>query len=58
MSDWLEDTENGLTDRFRGLLSGLWEDTQQLQQLRGVSPLVATALVATVSDGGHFSKGR
>ena len=23
---WLEDAENGLTDRFRGLLSGLWND--------------------------------
>ncbi len=32
--------------------------TQRLQQLRGVGPLVATALVATVGDGSHFNKGR
>ena len=32
--------------------------TQRLQQLRGVGPLVATALIATVGDGSHFSKGR
>jgi transposase len=29
-----------------------------LQQLRGVGPLVATALVATVGTGEQFSKGR
>jgi transposase len=79
---WLEDAENGLTDRFRHLLSRLWEDlralkqriaeldreikqvadndtvTQRLQQLRGVGPLVATAMVATLGDGSHFRKGR
>jgi transposase len=32
--------------------------TQRLQQLRGVGPLIATALVATVGDGSHFNKGR
>ena len=32
--------------------------TQRLQQLRGVGPLVATALIAAVGDGSHFSKGR
>ena len=32
--------------------------TKRLQQLRGVGPLVATALVATVGDGSHFNKGR
>jgi transposase len=70
--DWLEDAENGLTSRFRGLLSSLWNDlitldrrvaeldqeinriaqsdpvAKRLQQLRGVGPMVATALVATV----------
>jgi len=68
--DWLEDAENGLTGRFRGLLSGLWNDlkaldlrvaeldheitmiaqsdpvAKRLQQLRGVGPMVAKALVA------------
>ena len=29
-----------------------------LQQLRGVGPLVATALVATVGDGKQYRKGR
>jgi transposase len=79
---WLEDAENGLTDRFRALLQGLWDDlltldqrietldgdiesiaksdpvAQRLQQLRGVGPLVATALIATVGNGNQFSKGR
>ena len=79
---WLEDAENSLTDRFRHLLSRLWEDlralkqriaeldreikqvadndtvTQRLQQLRGVGPLVATAMVATLGDASHFRKGR
>ena len=79
---WLEDAENGLTDRFRTLLHGLWDDlltldqrletlnreidsiaksdpvAQRLQQLRGVGPLVATALIATVGTGDQFSEGR
>jgi len=80
--DWLEEGENGLTDRFRGLLSSLWEDllrldervadldreigcvatrhpdAKRLQQLRGIGPLVATALVAHFGDARHFAKGR
>jgi transposase len=32
--------------------------TRRLQQLRGVGPLVATALVATVGDASHYRKGR
>lgn len=32
--------------------------TRRLQQLRGVGPLVATALVATVGDAAHYHKGR
>ncbi len=80
--EWLEDAENGLTDNFRCLLHGLWNDlltlearikeldkeigkiarnnevTKRLQQLRGVGPLIATALVATVGTGEQFSKGR
>lgn len=79
---WLEDAENGLSERFRCLLHGLWEDLQyledhlreldreiqtvadqdpvakRLQQLRGVGPLVATALMASVGDGSQFQKGR
>jgi transposase len=79
---WLEDADNGLTDRFRRLLRGLWDDlthldgriaeldhdikviaksdpmAQRLQQLRGIGPLVATALIATVGNGDQFSKGR
>ena len=31
---------------------------QRLQQLRGVGPLVATALIATVGDANQFDKGR
>ena len=80
--DWLEVAENGLTDRFRALLHGLWEallqlderigdldqeiecianthpDAKRLKQLRGVGPLIATALVARFGDGRHFHRGR
>lgn len=80
--DWLEDAENGLTSRFRGLLNGLWDDlktldhrvaeldrviniiaqsdpvAKRLQQLRGVGPMVATALVATVGNAEQFANGR
>jgi len=79
---WLEDADNGLTSRFRGLLSGLWNDlkaldyrvaeldreinmiaqsdpvAKRLQQLRGVGPMVATALVATVGNVEQFANGR
>ena len=79
---WLEDAENGLTSRFRGLLNGLWNDlktldhrvaeldheinmiaqsdpvAKRLQQLRGVGPMVATALVATVGNAEQFANGR
>lgn len=79
---WLEDAENGLTDRFRTLLHGLWEDlvrldervttldadialiakedpvAKRLQQLRGVGPLIATALIASVGTGEQYAKGR
>ena len=80
--DWLEDAQNALTERFRRLLSGLWDDLKtldsriaeldyeinmiaqsdpvatRLQQLRGVGPVVATALVAAVGDAEHFANGR
>ena len=79
---WLEDAENGLTDRFRRLLNGLRRDlgylearisdldaeiqemansdpmAVRLQQLRGVGPLIATALIAGVGNGSQFNKGR
>ena len=34
------------------------EAAMRLQQLRGVGPIVATALVATVGDGAQYQKGR
>jgi transposase len=79
---WLEDAGNGLTDRFRHLLDGLWQDIRtldarvaeldvdiaaiaqsnpdavRLQQLRGVGPITATALVAAVGDARQFAHGR
>ena len=79
---WLEEAENGLTDRFRRLLHGLWDEllsvdeqlnefdheikvianqhpvAKRLMQLRGVGPLIATALVARFGDGAHFQRGR
>jgi transposase len=79
---WLEDTENGLSERFRLLLNGVWGDlralddrmaeldreitliaqsdpvAKRLQQLRGVGPIIATALVAAAGDGKQFPKGR
>ena len=79
---WLEELDNGLSERFRRLLNGLWEDLKgldervaeldaeiaaiaqeepaamRLQQLRGVGPITATALVAAVGDGAQFANGR
>lgn len=79
---WLEDASNGLTDHFRRLLQGVWqdllalderlhemdavikrlaesnEDCVRLQQLRGVGPMVATALVATLGDGRQYRNSR
>lgn len=79
---WLEDQENGLSERFRRLLRGLWRDllafderieeldreiaqiarqdpvAVRLQQVRGIGPLTATALLATVGDARQFSNGR
>jgi len=45
-------------DRAIARLANRHEVTRRLQQLRGVGPLVATALVATVGDGGQYCKGR
>ena len=79
---WLEDAQNGLSDRFRQLLSGVWEDlraldervgeldreitviaksdplAKRLQQLRGVGPVIATALVGALGNGEQFERGR
>jgi transposase len=79
---WLEDNDNGLSERFRRLLRGLWQDlltldrriaelereieqiarqdpvAVRLQQLRGIGPITATALVATVGDARQFANGR
>ena len=79
---WLEDQANGLSSRFRRLLTGLWEDllgldkrlkeldaeialiaesdpvAKRLQQLRGVGPMIATAMVATVGNATQFANGR
>jgi len=79
---WLEDQENGLSERFRRLLRGLWQDllafderieeldreieqlarqdpvAVRLQQVRGIGPLTATELLATVGDASQFSNGR
>lgn len=79
---WLEDLENGLTQRFRRMLRGLWLDLMnldlrikeldqeieiaaatdpvatRLQQLRGVGPVIATAIVASVGDAKQFSSAR
>lgn len=79
---WLEDAENGLSERFRRLLVGLWGDlkalddrmaeldreialiaqsdpvAKRLQQLRGVGPVIATALVAAAGNGEPFANGR
>ena len=79
---WLEDAENELSDQFRRLLSGLWDDlktldqrvseldaeinliakndpvAKRLQQLRGVGPMIATALLAAVGNAEHFANGR
>ncbi len=45
-------------DRDIARLANSNEVTRRLQQLRGVGPMVATALVATVGDGGQYHKGR
>ena len=79
---WLEDQDNGLSERFRRLLRGLWQDllaidervedldreieqiarqdpvAVRLQQLRGIGPVTATALLATVGDASQFANGR
>jgi transposase len=79
---WIEDEDNGLSERFRRLLRGLWRDilalderveeldreieqiarhdpiAMRLQKVRGIGPLTATALLATVGDASQFASGR
>ena len=79
---WMKDWENGLSERFRRLLGGLWKDllaiderveeldreieqiarqdpvAVRLQQLRGIGPVTATALLTTVGDASQFANGR
>ncbi len=79
---WLEDSANGLTSVFRGLLAGLLGDLRELdervkaldeqidalaaanpvagrlEQLRGVGPMISTALLAMVGDAHQFKNGR
>jgi transposase len=79
---WLEDADNGLTPRFRALLSGLYGDlrlldervreldrevasitrehepVRRLMQIRGVGPLIASALYSLVGDARQYRNGR
>jgi transposase len=45
-------------DREIKLLADSHPAAKRLQQLQGVGPLIATALVAHFGDGSHFSRGR
>ncbi len=45
-------------DREITVMAGEDSVAQRLQQLRGVGPLIATALVATIGDAKHFANGR
>jgi transposase len=45
-------------DREIEVISETHPDARRLKQLRGVGPLIATALVARLGDGSHFGRGR
>ena len=45
-------------DREIALIAATDSVAKRLQQLRGVGPIIATALVATVGDATQFSNGR
>ena len=45
-------------DREIKLIADRDADAKRLQQLRGVGPIIATALVAAVGNGEHFARGR
>lgn len=60
----LWDDLNTLDQRIKALdaevevISDTHPDAKRLQQLRGVGPLIATALVARFGDASHFNRGR
>lgn len=56
----LKQLESRLTelDQEINIIAKTDPDAKRLQQLRGVGPMVATALVATVGNAGQFSNGR
>ena len=56
----LKQLESRITelDREINVIAKTDPDAKRLQQLRGVGPMVATALVATVGNADQFSNGR
>ena len=60
----LWDDLNTLDQRIKALdaevdvIADTHPDAKRLQQLRGVGPLIATALVARFGDASHFNRGR
>lgn len=52
------DQRVGELDREIELIAGSNPDAKRLQQLRGVGPITATALVAAVGTAEHFARGR
>jgi transposase len=45
-------------DKQLTVISDTHPDARRLKQLRGIGPLIATALVAQIGDGRHFKRGR
>lgn len=45
-------------DKQLTVISDTHPDARRLKQLRGIGPLIATALVAQFGDGRHFKRGR
>lgn len=82
MPDILENADEQLSTRIRGLLAMLWQEwkelerqieslnndiegicrsdaaCERLQQIPGVGPLIASAVVAAIGNGAAFRKGR
>ena len=52
------DTRMAELDQQIGVIAQQDPVAKRLQQLRGVGPLIATALIATVGDGSQYRKGR
>lgn len=57
---WLEDQENGLEELGREIEQIARQNpiAMRLQKVRGIGPLTATALLATVGDASQFSNDR